>query len=105
MREAGDAGHFVAAAGVDPVVERDFGNVVVGPDDDLHAVRERDGGDLALAWHLRERLAGGEQGGHGKQSAQLLHVSSLRQGRTNHSGKKNAASGEDAWRRASGTRP
>ena len=41
MREAGDAGHFVAAADAHPVVERDVRDVAVRPDDDLHAVRER----------------------------------------------------------------
>ena len=58
MREAGDAGHFVAAADAHPVVERDVGDVAIGPDDDLHAVGQRRRLHLVEPGHAARRGAG-----------------------------------------------
>ena len=70
MREAGDARHFVAAADAHPVVERDVGDVAIGPDDDLHAVRQRGRVHLVGARHARGRRRLGVRRGRAARDAE-----------------------------------
>ena len=112
MREAGDARHFVAAADAHPVVERDVGDVAIGPDDDLHAVGQRRRLHLVESGHARGRrgLGGRDRGGaqrHQHASAErskngkLRHAAPRRGVRTLYGSRKrkSAANGGSRLRR------
>ena len=58
-----DARRFVAAADPHPVVKRDVRYVAVRPDDDVHAVRQRDRLDIADARNLRNGRLTAQHGG------------------------------------------
>src|SRR5690606_15119276 len=73
MREPGDAGYFVAAPDAHPVVHGHVGDVPIGPNDHLHAVRKRHGMHLIFPRYLRE----GGRSDHDQanaQSAQHRHT-------------------------------
>ena len=80
VREAGDARHFVAAAGVHPVEQRDVRDVAIRPDDDLHAIRERDGLHLIGAGYLCRRAGARQRCGEQRATEQSARHTAPSQG-------------------------